>query len=67
MAIPAFVSGTDDARVPGRVIVFDAEAGARIAAEDVMFPNGAVIADDGRTFYLCETFADRITRFEIAA
>ena len=62
-----FRFGTEDARVPGRVIVFDREAGARIAAEDVMFPNGAVIADDGRTFYLCETFADRISRFDIEA
>ena len=60
-----FRFGTDDPRVPGRVIVFDAEAGARVAVEDVMFPNGAVIAEDGRTFYLCETFADRVTRFEI--
>ena len=59
-----FRFGTDDPRRPGRVIVFDAAGGARIAAEDVMFPNGAVIADDGRTLFLCETFADRIARFE---
>ncbi len=60
-----FRFGTDDPRVPGRVIVFDAAAGARVAAENVMFPNGAVITDDGRTFYLCETFADCITSFAI--
>ncbi len=62
-----FRFGTDDPRVPGRVIVFDAADGARVAVEDVMFPNGAVISADGGTLFLCETFANRISRFAIAS
>lgn len=37
-----------------------------IAAEDLMFPNGAVIAPDGRTLLIAESFGARITAFTIA-
>lgn len=37
-----------------------------VAAEDVWFPNGAVIAEDGRTMILAETFGARLTAFDIA-
>ena len=36
------------------------------AAEDMWFPNGAVITDDG-TLRVCETFANRVTAFDIGA
>ena len=34
------------------------------AAEDVVFPNGMVLADGGRTLLVAETFAARITAFD---
>ena len=37
------------------------------AAEDLLFPNGTVITPDGRTLIVGETFAHRLTAFDIAA
>jgi sugar lactone lactonase YvrE len=37
------------------------------AAEDLMFPNGTVITPDGRTLIVGETFAQRLTAFDIEA
>lgn len=36
------------------------------AADDLMFPNGSVITPDGRTLIVGETFASRLTAFDIA-
>ena len=36
------------------------------AADDLMFPNGTVITPDGRTLIVGETFAERLTAFDIA-
>ncbi len=35
------------------------------AAEDLLFPNGTVIAPDGRSLIIAETYAGRLTRFDI--
>lgn len=35
------------------------------AADDLMFPNGAVITPDGRTLIVGETFAARLTAFDV--
>ena len=40
---------------------------ARVAAEGMEFPNGAVITPDGRTLIVAETFARRLTAFRIGA
>ena len=37
------------------------------AAEELLFPNGTVITPDGRTLIVGETFAHRLTAFDIAA
>ena len=37
------------------------------AADDLMFPNGTVITPDGKTMIVGETFAHRLTAFDIAA
>lgn len=37
------------------------------AADDLMFPNGTVITPDGRTLIVGETFAQRLTAFDIEA
>lgn len=36
------------------------------AAEDCIFPNGSVITDDGRTLLVAESFANRISAWDIA-
>jgi sugar lactone lactonase YvrE len=38
----------------------------QVAAENVMFPNGSVITDDGSTLIVGETFAPRDTAYDIA-
>jgi sugar lactone lactonase YvrE len=38
-----------------------------VAAEDLLFPNGAVITPDGKTLILAETFAFQLTAFDIAS
>ena len=37
------------------------------AAEDLLFPNGTVITPDGKTLVVGETFAHRLTAFDVAA
>ena len=37
------------------------------AAEDLIFPNGTVITPDGRTLIVAETFAHRLTAFDVAS
>lgn len=38
-----------------------------VAAQDVHFPNGMVLGDDGRTLVVAETYAARLTAFDVAA
>jgi sugar lactone lactonase YvrE len=38
---------------------------ARIAADDLLFPNGTVITPDGRTLIVGESFGPRLTAFDI--
>lgn len=40
---------------------------ARVAARDVMFPNGCVITPDGRTLILAESFGAQLSAFDVAA
>lgn len=40
---------------------------AEVAADDLSFPNGSVITADGRTLIIAETFASRLTAFDIDA
>jgi len=39
---------------------------ARVVADDLAFPNGSVITPDGRTLIVAETFAGRLSAFDIA-
>jgi sugar lactone lactonase YvrE len=38
-----------------------------IAADDLVFPNGSVLTPDGKTMIVAETFAMRLTAFDVAA
>lgn len=55
---------------PGRVILARQTASeqdfqVRTATENVHFPNGAAVSPDGRTYYVAETAANRVSRFRI--
>ena len=46
------------------LVRIDPDGSASVAAEDLWFPNGMVITDDG-TLIVAETFAARFTAFTI--
>lgn len=50
-----------------RVIRVDTDGSLRIAAEELVSPNGTAITPDGRTMLIAESFAFRISAFGIAA
>jgi sugar lactone lactonase YvrE len=39
----------------------------KVAADDLLFPNGVVITPDGKTLIVAETFGSRLTAFDIAS
>ena len=41
------------------------DGAARIVAKDLVFPNGMVITADGRTLIVAETFASRLSYFDV--
>ncbi|HET6865544.1 MAG TPA: SMP-30/gluconolactonase/LRE family protein [Solirubrobacteraceae bacterium] len=49
---------------PASLVRLDPDGAAAVAAEDLWFPNGMVITDDG-TLIVAETFAARFTGFDI--
>jgi sugar lactone lactonase YvrE len=55
------------APTPTCLILVEPDGRARVVAEELVFPNGMVITADGRTLIVAETFASRLTAFEIAA
>jgi sugar lactone lactonase YvrE len=59
------MGGADPA--PAALIRVDPDGTASVAAEDLLFPNGAVITADGRTLIVGETAGARFTAFSIAA
>ncbi len=52
------------APAPASLVRIDPDGTAVVAAEDLWFPNGTVITDDG-TLIVAETFAARLTAFDI--
>ena len=50
---------------PTVLVCVEPDGSTRIVAEDLAFPNGAVITPDGKTLVLAETFAQRLTAFDI--
>lgn len=49
------------------IVRVDPDGKVTKAADDLLFPNGTVITPDGRTLIVGETFAKRLTAFDIAA
>lgn len=52
---------------PGIIALVQVDGTTRVVAEDLQFPNGMVITPDGGTLLVSESFASRITAFDIAA
>jgi len=54
-------------RAPGKIALVKPDGEAREVASGLAFPNGMVITPDNRTLVVAESFASRLTAFDIAA
>jgi sugar lactone lactonase YvrE len=52
---------------PGYVALVTPDGSARRVAEEIAFPNGMVVTPDNSTLIVAESFARRLTAFDIAA
>jgi sugar lactone lactonase YvrE len=52
---------------PGIVAMVSPDGSARQVAEGVAFPNGVAVTPDNRTLIMAESYAHRLTAFDIAA
>jgi len=57
----------DGERKPAKLARVDPDGTVSVAADELMFPNGAMITPDGKTLIVGETFAERLTAFDISA
>jgi sugar lactone lactonase YvrE len=51
---------------PGNLSLIEPDGSARVVAEDLMFPNGLAISEDGRTLAVAQTLGAEITAFDVA-
>lgn len=51
---------------PAELILVDERGHPRVVADELIFPNGMVITPDQSTLIVAETFASRLTAFDIA-
>jgi sugar lactone lactonase YvrE len=52
---------------PGFIALVTPDGSARVVAEDIAFPNGMVVTPDNATLIVAESFATRLTAFDIGA
>jgi sugar lactone lactonase YvrE len=50
---------------PAAMILVMPDGDARVVADELAFPNGAVITPDGRTLIIAESWGSRLTAFDI--
>jgi sugar lactone lactonase YvrE len=55
-----------EAPVPTRLVRVDPDRSTHVESPELMFPNGCVLVDDGRTMIVAETFGDRLTELRVA-
>jgi sugar lactone lactonase YvrE len=55
-----------DTYSPANLVRVDPDGSVTVAADDLWFPNGTVITDDG-TMIVAETFGNRMSAFDVAA
>jgi sugar lactone lactonase YvrE len=65
--VNGFEFGTGAAPEPGVVALVRPDGTTRAFAADLQFPNGMALTPDGKTLLVSESFAGRITAFDIAA
>jgi sugar lactone lactonase YvrE len=53
-------------RAPGKIALVTADGEALEVANELAFPNGMVITPDNKTLVVAESFASRLTAFDIA-
>ncbi len=56
-----------EAPKPGYIKLITPDGELRQVADDIQFPNGMVITPDNRTLIISESFAGRLTAFDIGA
>jgi sugar lactone lactonase YvrE len=59
-----FIGG--EAPTPGRIALVTPDGSARQVADDIAFPNGMVVTPDNSTLIIAESFAGKLTAFDIA-
>jgi len=52
---------------PSTLLLVSPEGAVTPVADDLMFPNGMAISQDGRVLIVAETFANRLTAFDIGS
>jgi sugar lactone lactonase YvrE len=62
-----FTEALGSGRAPGKIALVTADARAREVADDLAFPNGMAVTPDNGTLIVAESFAQRLTAFDIAA
>ena len=60
------IEGGDLPPTPAKLALIDVDGKVSCAADNLAFPNGAVISPDGTTLIIAETFAQVLTCFDIA-
>ena len=55
------------APVPTSLLRVTPDGDVQVVADDLHFPNGMVLADDGRTLVVAETYGGRLTAFDVAS
>jgi len=60
-----FDFGAGQTLVPAAIALVTPDGAVRVAAEGLEFPNGTVITPDGKTLIVGESFAGRLTAFDI--
>lgn len=63
----AFHAAVGEPPVAGRIILVRPDRSAEVAAQDVEFPNGLALIDDGRTLVVAQTAARCLTAFDVLA
>lgn len=51
---------------PSSLLLVDTDGSVRVVAEDLTFPNGTALSEDGHLLVLAESFARRLTAFDVA-
>ncbi len=52
---------------PSTLLLVESNGRVRVVAEELVFPNGMALTPDGRTLIVAESFAERLTAFDVAS